>query len=274
MSINEALHFITTALNEAEIPSARREAYLFLMHHLKCDELYLMSHENDSLDNEDELFALVKRRVKNEPFEYLTQKVSFYSHEFYVDERVLIARPETELLIDSIALHVEMKEVKNIVEVGVGSGVISIVLALKYPHVTITALDISKDALDVARINIKKFKLEDRITLLQSDLLSAYSGDIDLLVSNPPYIANDEPLESNLSYEPSLALFGGEVGDELIHKLLDEIKLRNIAYSAFEYGYDQKRSISEYLNNDSVQSLQFYKDYSGFDRGFILQRRI
>jgi len=273
LTLKESLVVITSQL-KGLIDNPRREAYLFLMHHLNCDELYLMSHEDETLEDEKRLFDLVQRRTQNEPFEYLVQKVSFYSHEFYVDKRVLIARPETELLIDSIALHVKMDEVKNVVEVGVGSGIISIILALKFPHIHITALDISPDALAVAAINIEKFKLENQITLRQSDLLSAYNAPIDLLVSNPPYIANDADLESNLSYEPSLALFGGEIGDELVHKLLDEIKNRNIRYAAFEYGYDQRNSVSEYLNNDSVQSLEFYKDYAGFDRGFILERTI
>ena len=97
------------------------------------------------------------------------------------------------------------------------------------------------------------------------------SEEIDYLVSNPPYIADDESLESNLSYEPQNALFGGSVGDEIINELLDEVLKRNINFFTCEMGYDQKDKITSYLNNKQFNTLEFYKDLSNFDRGFTLR---
>ena len=123
----------------------------------------------------------------------------------------------------------------------------------------------------MARRNIAAFGLEERIELREGDLLSCVDEDIDLLVSNPPYIAHDAPLESNLSYEPQNALFGGEIGDEIIRSLLDEVYARRIPVFACEMGYDQREKVQEYLKSFAVQSLEFYTDLAGFDRGFVLR---
>ena len=159
----------------------------------------------------------------------------------------------------------------TIVEVGVGSGIISIVLALHLPKARFIAVDISPRALSVARRNIVEFGLSERIELREGDLLSCVDEKIDVLVSNPPYIAEDAFLESNLSYEPQNALFGGTVGDEIIQRLLDEVVVRKIPYFVCEMGYDQRVKVQEYLKPFAVQSLEFYKDLAGFDRGFVLQ---
>jgi len=159
----------------------------------------------------------------------------------------------------------------TIVEVGVGSGIVSIMLALYLPYARFIAVDISPKALAVARRNIEAFGLADRIELREGDLLSCIDEKIDVLVSNPPYIAHDAPLESNLSYEPQNALFGGTVGDEIIQRLLDEVYKRHIPVFACEMGYDQRIKVQEYLKPFSVQSLDFYTDYASFDRGFVLK---
>jgi release factor glutamine methyltransferase len=144
-------------------------------------------------------------------------------------------------------------------------------LALHLPHARFIAVDISPRALAVARRNIDAFGLSDRIELREGDLLSCVDEKIDLLVSNPPYIAHDAPLESNLSYEPQNALFGGEIGDEIIRRLLDEVYARHIPLFACEMGYDQRLKVQEYLKNFAVQSLEFYTDLASFDRGFVLK---
>jgi len=125
--------------------------------------------------------------------------------------------------------------------------------------------------LGVAKKNIEKFNLVDRIELRLGSLLNEVDEKIDYLVSNPPYIADDEELESNLSYEPQNALFGGEIGDELIQELLDEALKRKINFFTCEMGYDQKDKIAQYLKNTEYKSLDFYKDLSSFDRGFTLE---
>ena len=269
--VQDILKEITQTLNP-HIERASREAQLLLMAHLDVDELWLMMNRDAEVKESDKLFEWVDRRVKNEPFEYITNSVSFYSQEFYIAEGALIPRPETEILIDEVISRVEDKD-SNItfVEVGVGSGIISIMLALHFVNAKFIAVDISQNALDIAKINVDKFGLNERIELRLGSLLDSVSEDIDYLVSNPPYIADDALLESNLSYEPQNALFGGEVGDEIINKLLDEVLSRNIKLFSCEMGYDQKDKITTLLQNEEYKDLDFYKDLSDFDRGFTIR---
>ena len=239
---------------------------------LKVDELWLLTNQNTMIDDVVELFNMVARRAKNEPFEYIVNKVSFYSEEFYIAKGALIPRPETEILIDEVLKNISNHDAKmTFVEVGVGSGIISIILALKLKNIKIIAVDISEDALKIAKINISKFNLEDRIELRLGSLLEPIDEDIDYLVSNPPYIENGISLESNLDYEPQNALYGGEVGDEIIQELLDDVLRRNIKFFSCEMGYDQKGRISHYLKNKNYDNLVFYKDLADFDRGFTLR---
>ena len=111
----------------------------------------------------------------------------------------------------------------------------------------------------------------DRIELRLGSLLKPISEHIDYLVSNPPYIEDGIELESNLSYEPQNALFGGRVGDEIIKELLDEVLKRKINLFSCEMGYDQQDKISQYLKNKNIKELNFYQDWSGFDRGFTFK---
>ncbi len=237
---------------------------------LQKDELWLMTHENDLVEESEKLALWVTRRRANEPLEYITNRVSFYSQEFHIEQGALIPRPETELLIDEVLLIADKDKELTIVEVGVGSGIISTLLAQHLPKAKIIAVDISPDALKVARKNIEDFGLSERIELRLGDLLEPIDEKIDILVSNPPYIAEDEPLESNLDYEPDLALFGGKIGDEIIQRLLDAVQAREIPYFACEMGYDQKPKVENYLNGN-YERLKFYKDLAGHDRGFVLK---
>lgn len=266
------LHEEITRTLSGVVESPRREAELLLIAYLGKDQLYFITHQDEMVDEHDpRLLEWIAKRSANVPLEYLTNRVSFYSREFYIDEGALIPRPETELLIDEILSRVSAQEAITIVEVGVGSGIISIMLALHFPNARLIAVDISPKALAVARRNIETFGIADRIELREGDLLSCVDEPIDLLVSNPPYIAHDAPLESNLSYEPQNALFGGEIGDEIIRRLLDEVYGRHIPIFACEMGYDQRDKVQEYLKPFAVQSLEFYKDLASLDRGFVLK---
>ncbi len=271
MSVNGWLIFITSEL-QGEVERPRREAQLLIMALLQKDELWLMTHEEDVVEEGKKLASWVARRKENQPLEYITNRVSFYSQEFHIEEGALIPRPETELLIDEVLAIADREQELTIVEVGVGSGIISTVLAQELPKAKIIAVDISPDALKVAAKNIEAFGFSERIELRQGDLLEPVSEKIDILVSNPPYIADGEPLESNLDYEPDLALFGGEIGDEIIQRLLDETIAREISYFACEMGYDQKPKVESYLDG-RYEALRFYKDLAGHDRGFVLKSK-
>jgi len=266
------LHEEITQTLKGVVESPRREAELLLMAYLQKDQLYFITHQEERIDDTDpKLGEWIRKRSLNVPLEYLTNRVSFYSREFYIDEGALIPRPETEHLVDEVLARVSSEHAITIVEVGIGSGIISIMLALHLPNARFIAVDISPKALAVARRNIEAFGLSERIELREGDLLSCIDEKIDLLVSNPPYIAHDASLESNLSYEPQNALFGGTVGDEIIQRLLDEVYVRHIPLFACEMGYDQRIKVQEYLKSFAVQSLDFYTDYASFDRGFVLK---
>ena len=268
--VKNILHDITTKLNP-HIPRASREAQLILMHALHVDELWLLTNQSLHVENTSKIFEMTARRAKNEPLEYITNTVSFYSEEFYIDEGALIPRPETEILIDEVLKRIPDKNAKmTFVEVGVGSGIISIILALNLPNAKFIGVDISKEAIRVSSKNIQKFGLQDRIELRLGSLLEPITEHIDYLVSNPPYIEDGVELENNLSYEPQNALFGGKIGDEIVKQLLDEVLKREINLFTCEFGYDQKDRIRNYLINKQFTSLEFYKDYSDFDRGFTL----
>ncbi|MCX6052082.1 MAG: peptide chain release factor N(5)-glutamine methyltransferase [Campylobacterales bacterium] len=269
--VKDVLKEITAQLNPI-IPRASREAYLLLMAHLECDELWIITNQNTQVRDAQKLYAWAERRAKNEPLEYITNRVSFYSEEFYIAKGALIPRPETELFIDEVIKNIpHAKEKMTFVEVGVGSGIISIMLAKHFPHAKFIAVDISENALTIAKINIAKFGLQDRIELRLGSLLEPVSEHVDYLISNPPYIANDAELESNLSYEPQNALFGGVVGDEIIGELLNEVLKRKINSFTCEIGYDQQDRIRDYLKSKKYKNLDFYKDLSDFDRGFTLR---
>jgi release factor glutamine methyltransferase len=270
--VKDILKNITADLKQNNIPRPQREAQLLLMVYLDVDELWIITNQNTEIENIEILTSWVKRRSKNEPYEYIVNRVSFYSNEFYIAPGALIPRPETELLIDEVLKNIKNKEsAMTIAEVGVGSGIISIMLALKLPNSKIIAVDISNEALSIARENIEKFNLQERIELRLGSLLEPVDEDIDYLVSNPPYIQNGVELESNLSYEPQNALFGGEIGDEIIKELLDEVLKRGIKFFSCEMGYDQLDKITSYLSDAKFKKLDFYKDYSDFDRGFTLE---
>lgn len=268
-SVGEWLKQITAEL-QGVVERPRREAQLLVMALLEKDELWLMTHEAEIVEEGEKLASWLERRKKNEPIEYITNRVSFYSQEFHIEAGALIPRPETELLIDEVLALADRDAELTIVEIGVGSGIISTVLAQELPKAKIIAVDISPDALKVAKKNIEGFGLGGRIELRHGDLLEPVSETIDILVSNPPYIADNEPLESNLDYEPDLALFGGEIGDEVIKRLLDEVLERGIKIFACEMGYDQKPKVEHYLEGKRYNRLKFYEDLAGLDRGFVL----
>jgi release factor glutamine methyltransferase len=270
-SIKELLEFGRLELKDtSEIPN--KESRILLAHLLDKDLMWLITHDEEKVTCKKAYQELLERLKSHEPIEYITNKASFYNEEFYVDARVLIPRPETEILVDKVLFTCKELETPSIVEIGCGSGIISIMLALLLPKAKIKAVDISLSALEVALINAKKFGLEDRIEFIQSDLLeNIEEKSFDILVSNPPYIADNESLHVKLSYEPSNALFGGVVGDELLKKIIDLFLQRDIKILACEMGYDQKEKISEYLKEYNLQA-EFYQDLAGLDRGFVLKK--
>ncbi len=271
MTVKEALFWAREQLMEV-VERPQYEAELLLAYHLNQDRTYLITHESDSVIDIEKYKMLIARRANHEPYEYIVGEASFYDIHLGVEEGVLIPRPETEILIDLVADIIDKEHITHIAEIGVGSGAISVVLARKFPHLHVIATDICETPLKVAQLNINKYKLKDQIKLRKSNLIDEVDEIVQLVVSNPPYIAEDFVLASNVAdYEPKEALFGGRVGDELLKQIISDVKERGIKYLACEMGYDQKQPIQDFVKELGVKYIKFYKDLAGFDRGFVIQ---
>lgn len=268
MNIKEALEFGREFLS-LHVSNPQKEASLLMGALLGVDRTWLIVHDEDSFSKVKEYKGYLQRRVNHEPLEYITQKASFYSHDFMVQEGVLIPRPETEILVD-VALSVMGKyEAPRVLEIGVGSGIIAITLALLNPNVKITATDISIRALEVAYENAVHFNVANKIKFTLASFDEGVEGEFDMLVSNPPYIPQNTPLEEHVLHEPHLALFGGEKGHEILEELVKVTKRRGILYLACEMGYNQKFIMEKILVQEGAKEYRFYKDLAGLDRGFL-----
>ena len=271
MTIKEGLSWAREALKEAcERPAF--EAELLLAYHLGKERTYLLIHDRESIVDVEGFQQFIQRRAAHEPYEYIVGSASFYDIHLEVEEGVLIPRPETEILIDLAAEIIEKENITRIAEIGVGSGAISIVLARKFPQLQIIATDICDAPLRVAGKNIETFGLSEQIELRKSNLIDEVPETLELVVSNPPYIAEDFLLESNvIDYEPKEALFGGRIGDELLQQIILDVKHKGVKYLACEMGYDQKEPLQEFVNQIGVEYIRFYKDLAQFDRGFVIK---
>lgn len=252
----------------------QKEVEILLLHLLKKNTIWLHLNYDKECACEVELKKLVARRATDYPLEYITKKASFYGEMFEVQDGVLIPRPETEILIDK-ALEV-LKDIPSpkVLEIGVGSGIISVMLAMLIEDIEIVAVDINDKALALAKQNAIKHEVDDKITFIKSDLFANVPDEMhfDMVISNPPYIADDYKLPKNVKYEPSNALFGGKIGDELLKNIIDTTLAKKIKHLLCEMGYDQKNPLNNYINEHyKVKKLEFYKDLDKFDRGFILE---
>lgn len=240
-------------------------AYCLMSFHLGKNREWIFLHFNDSLERQSEFITLLDRYRDGEPLEYITRRCEFMGREFEVGSGVLIPRVESEILVQK-ALDVAKKfDSISIAEIGVGSGIISISLALELKNAKIVASDISSKALEFARINRDKFGAN--VELINTNYLDGIDGEFDIIISNPPYIAKDYPLDKWVLNEPKTALIGGKVGDEIL-KDIAKIAKSKAKYLICEMGYDQRESMKNYLDMLGFES-EFYRDLAGLDRGFV-----
>jgi release factor glutamine methyltransferase len=269
LSIEEALSLGKDRLNGiAERPIFETE--ILLQHILQKDRIFILLNKNFQFEKEPFL-ELLQRRENGEPIEYITNKVSFFSETFFISKGALIPRPETEILVEKAFEIAKQFEKPRILEIGVGSGIISIMLSKLLPNAKIIGVDISENALKIAEKN-RIEKEVSNVEFRQSDLFSNVSEKFDLIVSNPPYISDSEKgkLQKELDFEPEQALFGGEIGDEVLQKIIFEFMKRDEKFLVCEMGFDQKKKILQKFGNEKNISIQFYKDLANLDRGFIL----
>jgi len=212
LTVLEAINLSTEFLEKKEIESPRINAELLLAHALNCKRLDLyLSYDRPLNEDEVKLYReFIRRRIKSEPLQYIIGKVEFYGIEFNVNPSVLIPRQETEILVETIINSVNKDGSLKILDVGVGSGNISISLAKHLPYSKITATDISEQALETAKANAEMNNVLEKINFIKHDILSHNLNDeFDIVVSNPPYISREEfpQLKDELKvYEPQNAL--------------------------------------------------------------------
>jgi release factor glutamine methyltransferase len=260
-------------------PTAVPDATLLLMHLLGIDRATLIAHPERTLTREQQaaLQRVVERRLLFEPIQYITGTQEFYGLAFHVTKDVLIPRPETEFLVEAVLARLPHDVPERIVDVGTGSGAIAIALAHALPQAFVTAIDLSPDALAIARKNAQTHALEDRIRFLRSDLLEAVADEapFDAIVSNPPYIpAADAPtLHPQVrEHEPAQALFAGATGLEVYERLIPQAAalLKPNGLLALEIGFGQRDAIAALLAD--WRSVEFIADLQRIPRVAIAHK--
>ncbi len=280
-TIQQALKQGTRTLTRAGQTNASLDAQVLLSHAMQVERSVLYAYPERMLtpEQEQQFLTLIERRSRGEPVAYLTGHKEFYGLDFLVDQRVLIPRPETELLVEA-ALNVcrqmlEAGRTPIVADIGTGSGIIPVTLAVLEPRLPyLYATDISTAALDVAYLNCQRHHVEHRVRLLLGDLLAPLPEPIDILTANLPYVGTDEMHELTpdvRAYEPHLALFSGPHGLDLLARFFIELqhsqKLAKGAVLLLEIGYRQREPLTSMLHEIWPQAaLAFTKDYAGWDR--------
>ena len=272
MKLKNALDYGANLLASAFIPESRLESELLMRKALKLSrtELYLeLENEITPIQNASYM-KLLKRRLVGEPNAYILEQREFYGLEFYVDNRVLIPRPETELLVEK-ALELAQNYSKPVIaDIGCGSGAIAITIALKLPETQIYAIDISAAALDVARFNLSIHGVTDRITLLEGDLVSPLAEKMDIIVANLPYLKEGEAAIN--TSEPTTALDGGAGGTSQMKRLCTQVggKLNKGGVLLLEIGYGQAEDMLNYINEVLPgATITISRDLAGIERVII-----
>jgi release factor glutamine methyltransferase len=276
MTVLEVLQSTTAYFQKRAVESPRLNAEHLIAHSLgkKRIELYLEFERPLSERELSPLRELVRRRGQGEPLQHLLGTVEFANHTFISDKRALIPRPETEQLVEYLC-DLFWPEHPRIVDVGTGSGVIALSLAARFPKAELHAVDLSVDALTLARENADRLGLSDRIQFSQGPLLDNVTGAFDLIVANLPYVASSEAaqLAPDLRHDPAVALFGGPVGDELIRELINTAPphLHPGGLLALEIGIDQEGTLLDFLSTKNYHDIISKKDYAGTAR-FLFAR--
>lgn len=265
-------------LEKNDVLNARLEVEYIFSHILKVRRNILTLNLKREITPQelDKIKQLLYKRGKEKiPLQYLLGAWEFYGLPFKVDERVLIPRPDTEILVEQCKyILLEMNNPK-VLDIGSGSGAISITLAKEVPTAKILGVDISSEALEVAEINRKLNDVEENLNFIKSDVFSEVKErDFNLIISNPPYIPQDEYEElmpEVRRYEPKIALTDGKDGLYFYKKITKESKdyLVDGGYLAFEVGYNQAEEVSDLMRKENFEVVGVIKDYSGIDRVLI-----
>jgi len=276
MNIQSAVIKGTDILKSNSIQTAQLDAEILMAKVLGANREYIILNNNKDLENKnfENFKSLIKQRAKRKPIAYLLNNKFFWNNEFYVNKNTLIPRPDTEIIVEQILKLTKNKNSLNILDIGVGSGCILLSILNERKKFTGTGIDISKNSLDICKINAKKLLVDKRTKLYKSDVDKFTQGKYDLIVSNPPYIKSSDLkyLESEiLEFEPKLALDGGLDGLSVIRKVVKKTSelIKSNGKFILEIGFDQKNKVIKLLNEKGFYINSAIKDYAKNDRCIV-----
>src|SRR5210317_851973 len=276
MNIHSAVIEAANVLKDKSILSAQLDTEILMAKALDKDREYIILNHDKVLNNENlEYFKkLVSERATRKPIAYLLNKKFFWKSEFYVNQNTLIPRPDTEIIIEQILNVTKNKHCLKILDIGVGSGCILLSVLKERKNFYGTGIDISRNTLDICKMNAKKLFLSKRVKFFKSNVDKFATGKYDLIVSNPPYIKTCylRYLESDvIKFEPKLALDGGLNGLSVIRKVIKKSSelLKKNGKFILEIGFDQKNKVIKLLNNKGFYINNTVKDLANNDRCIV-----
>lgn len=260
---------ITTACTSLGLE--RLDAQLLLLHALGKpleERAWLIAHDDDALDPqvEERYIELARQRAAGRPVAYLTGRREFYGLQLQVDSRVLDPRADTETLVNWALDLLKDKTKPEVIDLGAGSGAIALAISRNRPDAKVHALDTSEDALAVARANAERLQLP--VLFTQADWLAGHEGYYDLIVSNPPYIAEGDEHLDKLRHEPQLALTSGVDGLDAIRTIIRQAvqHLKPGGWLLFEHGWKQAAAVRDLLTEAGFTQVQSRRDLAGIER--------
>lgn len=279
MNIFEIQKYCIDTLKQNKITDSNLKTRLIIAKTLKKPKEYLITHETEELKEKQiqEIKSNIDKIIQAIPIQYIIQNQEFMGLNFFVNENVLIPQPDTEILVEEVINILKNINGNKVLDLCTGSGAIAVsIKALSNPELEISASDISKKALEVAKINAKNNNVN--IKFIESDLYCNITDKFNIIVSNPPYIRTSiiSKLEKEVQNEPLIALDGGQDGLDFYRKIINNAHkyLENDGYLALEIGYDQKNQVIELIKTSKVyKNIYSKKDLSGNDRIIICQKR-
>lgn len=277
MTIKQAITKGMIMLKSNNVESPKLKARLLLQYVLDKPRQYIIVYDNKEIDKQQQwqYFVNIEKLTKGIPLQHITHRQEFMKMDFFVDENVLIPRPDTEILVEEVIKIAQKYNSPRILDLCTGSGAIAISLKKFVPNADITAVDISEKALEIAQKNAEK--LEAKINFVKSDLFDKLDNKkFDIIVSNPPYIRKDEikNLSEEVQKEPKIALDGGEDGLDFYRIIAEQAinYLKTGSFLCFEIGYNQKNDVIKIIEDEqNYKNTYCKKDLYGNDRIIITQ---
>ena len=276
MDIRQTLNKGTSILKRNKVLTPQLDSEILLSKSINKDKKHIILNPKEVLNFKKlkKFDDLIKRRAKGEPIAYLTNKKEFWNDEFFVNNDVLIPRPDTEIIIEQVLKIYSKKSKAQILDIGTGSGCILLSIIKERPNFYGTGIDISKKSINVSKFNTKQLNLSNRVKFFHSSIDNFIIGKYDLIVSNPPYIEllNMKYLDKDIvNFEPKLALNGGCDGFSNIRKVINKasILIKRKGKLILEIGFNQRKKVKSLLENNGYYINKVIKDYGKNDRCII-----